>query len=158
MDRQCRNRNITINDIRIDVVDSYKFLGVQAKKAMFNLYKKIRNLYLPIDCQLKLFDSTIVPILTYGCEVWGYGKLKMIVKVHTDFLKYILNVKQGTSQSLLYGELGRFALYIVINKIIVVVFWYNLLFGGYKLSSTLYSIIFQDHINYDRNYTWLING
>ena len=25
------------------------------------------------------------------------------------------------------------------------------------LSSTLYTIIFRDHINYDRNYNWLIN-
>ena len=37
----------------------------QVCKALFSLYRKIRNLDLPIDCQLKLFDSTIVPILTY---------------------------------------------------------------------------------------------
>ena len=121
---------------------------------MFSLYKKIQNLDLPNDCQFKLFDNTIVSILTYGCEVWGYGHLKMM---HTYFLKYILNVKQSTSHSMLYGELGRVPLYIGINKRIVV-FWYNLLYGGNRLSSTLYSIIFQDHINYDRNYKWLING
>ena len=44
----------------------------EAKRAMISLYKKIRILGLPIDCQLKLFDSAIVPILTYGCEVWGF--------------------------------------------------------------------------------------
>ena len=55
-----------------------------------SLYKIIRNLDLPIDCQLKLFDSTSVPILTYGCEVCGFGKLKIIEQVHTDVLKYIL--------------------------------------------------------------------
>ena len=70
--------------------------------AMFSRYKKIRNLDLSIDCQLKLLDSAIVPILTYGCKVWGFGKLKMILKVHIYFLKYILNVKQGTPQSMLY--------------------------------------------------------
>jgi len=71
---------------------------------------------LPIDFQLKLFDSTIVHILTYGCEVWGFGNLKMIENAHTDFLKYILNVEQCTPHSMLYGELGRFPMYIVINK------------------------------------------
>jgi len=120
---------------------------------MFNLYKKIQNLDLPNDCQLRLFDNTIVSILTYGCEVWGYGHLKMM---HAYFLKYILNVKQSTSHSMLYGELGRVPLYIGINKRIVVVFGYNLLFGGNRLSSTLYSIIFQYHKNYDRNYKWLL--
>jgi hypothetical protein len=33
--------------------------------------KKIRNLAIPIDLQLKLFDSLITPILVYSCEVWG---------------------------------------------------------------------------------------
>ena len=65
-DRQCRHRYITMYDTRIEVVDTFKFLGVmfsknrqftlakrlsvdQAKKAMFSVYKKIRNLDLPID-------------------------------------------------------------------------------------------------------------
>ena len=43
----------------------------QARQAMFCLYKKIRNPCLPIDCQLKLFDNTSSPILTYECEVWA---------------------------------------------------------------------------------------
>ena len=71
--------NIKINGRAIEEVDTFKYLGVlfsktrsffktkqhvaeQAGKAMFSLLKKIRNLDLPIDCQLKLFDSTILPI------------------------------------------------------------------------------------------------
>jgi len=68
----------------------------QAKKALFGLYTNIRNLYLPVDCQLKLFDNTVVPILLYACEVWGYGDLHLIEKVHTDFMKHILSVKKTT--------------------------------------------------------------
>ena len=69
----------------------------QARKFLFGLYRKIKNLDLPIDCQLKLFDKTTVPILTYGSEVWGYGDLSIIKKVHTDFMKYILDVKKSTT-------------------------------------------------------------
>ena len=68
----------------------------QARKALFCLYTKIRNLDLSIACQLKLFDNLVVPILTYGCENWGVGDLSGIKKVHTDFLKRILKVKQST--------------------------------------------------------------
>ena len=70
-----------------------KHIVEQARKALHSLYRKIRNLDLPIDCQLKLFDSTILPILTYGCEIWGFSDIGSIEKVHTDFLKYVLKVK-----------------------------------------------------------------
>ena len=100
---------ITFNDQPLEVVDCFKYLGMvlpksrsfyqtkkhvveQARKALFGLYRKIRNLELPLDCQLKLFDNTIIPILTYGCEVWGFWDLSAIEKVHTDFMKYIIHV------------------------------------------------------------------
>ena len=44
----------------------------QATKAMFALLSKGRRLKLPIDIMLDLFDKTVVPVLLYGCEVWGY--------------------------------------------------------------------------------------
>ena len=56
-----------------------------AKKAVFALRKKILLLNLSIDCQLKLFDQTILPILTYACEMWGFEKIHMIENVHIEF-------------------------------------------------------------------------
>ena len=41
----------------------------QARTHLFSLYRNNGNLDLPIDCQLKRFDSTIVPMLMYGCDV-----------------------------------------------------------------------------------------
>ena len=64
----------------------------QAKRALFSLYRKIRNLDLSIECQLKLFDNTIVPVLNYGCKLCGFWDLSAIERVHTDFLKRILKV------------------------------------------------------------------
>ena len=66
----------------------------QAKKATYMLYKCIRNLNLPIDLQLKLFDNTIVPILLYGYEIWGYQNTNIIENVHNEFLRNILKVKK----------------------------------------------------------------
>ena len=67
----------------ISICDEFKYLGVvfsksrsfykamkhnveHAKKALYLLYKRIRNLHLPLDLQLHLFDHTILPILLYG--------------------------------------------------------------------------------------------
>ena len=75
-----------LGDIIVEITDKYKYLGIyfsqtriflaarkhiieQARKAMFLLYCRIDNLNLPIDLQLKLFDHTVLPILTYACEI-----------------------------------------------------------------------------------------
>ena len=95
----------------LSICKEFKYLGVifsknrsfystikhnvdQAKKATHLLYKGIRNLNLPIDLQLKLFDHTIVPILLYGCEIWGYHNTNIIENVHNKFLRNILKVKK----------------------------------------------------------------
>ncbi|XP_071136947.1 uncharacterized protein [Mytilus edulis] len=75
----------------LEIVDSYTYLGLllnyngsfvcakkklveQSQKALFAVYTKIRNLHLPIDLQLKLFDYLVEPILLYGSEIWGFEK------------------------------------------------------------------------------------
>ena len=80
------------------MVEGYRYLGVmfsktrsfklakthlveQSRKALFSLYQKIRNLDLPINCQIKLFDNIGLPILTYACEVWGFVDLSKIDNV-----------------------------------------------------------------------------
>jgi hypothetical protein len=69
----------------IDLQDSYSYQGVifnyngnfctapkklldQAYKALYALYRKMRNLAIPIDLQLKLFDSLITPIFVWQVE------------------------------------------------------------------------------------------
>ena len=88
----------------------------QAKKAMHLLYKRIRNLNLPIDLQIKLFDHTIVPTLLYGCEVWGYQNVQTVENLHNDFLRNIPNLRKSTPIYILHAELDRKSLQIYIYK------------------------------------------
>jgi hypothetical protein len=72
-----------------EIVDSYSYLGLifknnvnfnenrtklahQAQRSLFSIYNSIRNKYIPVDLQLKLFDAMVEPILAYGSEIWGY--------------------------------------------------------------------------------------
>ena len=79
------------NDTDLELVSDYKYLGIlfsrsgsflngkkhiaaQATKAMFSLIKKAKDLSLPIDMQIDLFNKLVKPILLYGCETWGVRK------------------------------------------------------------------------------------
>jgi hypothetical protein len=64
----------------------------QANKALYALYRKIRNLPIPIDLQLKLFDSLITPILVYSCEVWGF-EMKLSPHSSKIDLTYVIHLK-----------------------------------------------------------------
>jgi hypothetical protein len=38
-----------------------------------------RAVAIPIDCQLKLFDQLILPILSYGTEIWGHENVAISI-------------------------------------------------------------------------------
>ena len=71
---------------------------------MFALLRRSRQLDLPIDLQLELFDYLIMPILLYGCEIWGFENITMIEKIHLKYLKYILGLKQSTPTCMVLGK------------------------------------------------------
>ncbi len=83
---------------------------------LYALIGKCRKLGLPIDLQLELFEWMIVPIMLYGCEVWGPENYIQTEKLHLKFLKYILGVHERITNNIVYGELGRFSLEIQIKK------------------------------------------
>ena len=85
--------NFALGGDTLEIVKSYSYLGVtftpngsmktvitdlkaKAAKAMFKLQGILHNQH--INCpklHLKLFDTLIRPILTYGCQVWGLDLL-----------------------------------------------------------------------------------
>jgi hypothetical protein len=73
------------------------------------LYKFDR---LSLDIFTKLFDSQVQPIVQYGAEVWGLMQGTTIEKVHLFALKRFLGVDRRTPNDLVYGEFGRFPIYL----------------------------------------------
>ena len=64
--------------------------------------------------QCKLFDTLVLPILSYGCEVWGVDTKcgAAAEALPRDFLRRLLGVKQYTANHMVLAELGRFLLQI----------------------------------------------
>ena len=72
----------TLNNEILNVVDDFTYLGIifmrngsfsknriklldQGRKAMYSILNKCRSLGLPIDLQLKMFDTMVAPTLLY---------------------------------------------------------------------------------------------
>lgn len=170
--RISKNEKYFLNGKEIEVVKSYKYLGVffarsgcflttrnylknQATKAMYSLLQKCRKHNMSIECQLDMFDKAILPILLYGSEIWGFEKFDILERVHLKFCKIILNLKQTTPASIVYGELGRYPISVSI-KLRMVKFWCRLVNGDdNKISSILYKLLFINFNNYGFESRWL---
>lgn len=110
---------------------------------MYEVISKCRRYNLPIDIQLQLFDSMVLPILLYGAEVWGIKEFKEIEKLHLKFLKHCLGICSSTCNNMVYGELGRFPLEIKI-KIRILNYWCKLLNPNTaKLSKCIYQYLLE---------------
>ena len=59
--------------------------------------------HISIQCQLKLFDSMVLPVLLYGSEIWGFENLSLMEKICNKFLKLLLPVRKTTPSYYIYN-------------------------------------------------------
>ena len=121
----------------LENVTEFKYLGVvfkstgivnnckvhlkeQGTKAVFALLSKGRVLNLPVDVMLELFDKTVLPIMLYGCEIWGFGNNNMLETVFLKFSKYLLGLKSSTPNCMVYGETGCYPVSLAIQIRIII--------------------------------------
>ena len=98
----------------LEIINKFTYLGIvftsggsfseaqatlsgQAQKAIFALNKYL-NKFANVSPShvLDLFDKLISPILCYASEVWGFSKANNVERVHMQFCKKLLSVKQCT--------------------------------------------------------------
>ena len=128
---------LKFNGVPIEVVSSYKYLGNlvspikrpiadifqlnhqylcnQARKAVYAMNNRVRNASpIPPKLHIKLFNSLVKQILTYGSDVWGVcnNATKSIDRFHRAFLKHTLGIKGSTSNAVVYGEYGVYPLHL----------------------------------------------
>ncbi len=108
------------NNLELEIVSKFSYLVIvfstggsfanarntlsgQAQKAIFKLNKYIRQFTnLTPKHVLDLFDKLVLPILNYGCEVWGFSQGIQIERVHMKFCKHLLGVKISTQNNFIY--------------------------------------------------------
>ena len=121
-----------INNQIIENVKEFKYLGItingkgsftptledlncKGSRALYAIASKIHLKDTPIKTMIKIFDSCVAPTLLYGSEVWApyithdYTKWESspIERIHTQYLKGLLEVNRSTTNILVRGETGR---------------------------------------------------
>ena len=98
-------------------------MGENANRACFALNNHLKVKDIPVVIALKLFDATMLPILTYSAEVWAAFErdayeswdLGLIEQMYLNFCKHILGVNRSTTNYLCRVELGRRPIRLVID-------------------------------------------
>ena len=64
--------------------------------------------------QCKLFNSLVLTVLSYACEVWAVDQKASLAaeKLHRQFLKQLLHVRKSTASEIVLAEFGRYPLQI----------------------------------------------
>lgn len=173
-----RDLQFLYDNTNIEIVTSFTYLGIvftpggsfneaqhtlagQAQKAIFKLNKYLYKFTaITVKHKLDLFDKLVSPILNYSAEVWGFIPALNIERVHTQFLKKVLNVKVTTQNDFVYGELGRKQL-IVSRHFTIIKYWLKIIYSSdNKYVKQIYKMMLNDMILYPNKTNWakLVNG
>lgn len=139
----------------IDVVDDFNYLGTifnytgkfsknqehligKALKALNVLLYNCNKIKIKPKILCQLFDSFVGSVLAYGSEIWGFSKSKEIERIHLKFCKRLLGVRLTTSSNAVYGELGRYPLYIS-RYVRIIKYWIKIANSGNILIKSVYN-------------------
>ncbi len=93
---------------------------------------------------LKFFNSLVVPVINYGCQIWGFREEKKLERIPLKFYKFLLGVKQSTPDCFIYGELGQYPLFIK-QRLQILKYWLNIIKAKpSKFTGKMYLIMLSD--------------
>jgi hypothetical protein len=137
---------VTYDGVELEVKPFFVYLGIvfdeegdirkaathcinKGRGAMYAMIRRCHELELHnVHIKIRLFDSLVRPIVSYGCEVWGpsfmasgkcladFGLRKNLEVLHKRFLKRCLGVRDSVADVVLMHELRRVPLSVGILK------------------------------------------
>ena len=120
----CSTWKFSCGHLHLKTVSHYKYLGIimdefltfnlatktladHASRALGALIAKFKSLGgLPFKVFTKLFDSLVLPILTYGAAVWGFRSFSCIDAVYNRACRFYLGVGRYAPNIGVQGDMG----------------------------------------------------
>jgi exonuclease III len=179
--------HLSIGNKQIEYVNHYTYLGVplsnngkyttckreltnKARKAMYKLKGLLWGTNLKKSIALKMFDQLVLPIITYGAEIWTapdliklstlsntstledlYDKIPQ-EKLNIHYSKFVLGVSSKSTNLAAMGELGRFPIFI--KAIVKMIKYYARIRGADPQSLIGQAFIDMEHRTSIGKMTW----
>jgi hypothetical protein len=116
--------NFKLGDQDLSLVNEYKYLGFyldefldfstgakylseaasRATGSMISKFKSLKNV--GFTTYMKLYHSSVVPIMDYASEIWGFGKFNSCNIIQNRVLRYFLGVHKFTPTLGINGDTG----------------------------------------------------
>ncbi len=136
--------NFKLGDVQLEKVKQYKYLGVifdenlkfencvkcladsggRALGGIINKFKLLKNV--GFKTFTTLFKTNVLPVLHYGCSVWGYKKAPELDIIENRAMRYYLGVHRYAPVLGLAGDMGWYPLYIY-RYLTIAKFWNRLI-------------------------------
>ena len=98
---------------KMSVTKGVDVLAAKGKRACVECVRYIGKLSeISKKCSFKIFDTQVQPVILYSAEIWGLHRLNNVERVHTFACKRYLNVPLKVPNKFVYGETGRYPLYV----------------------------------------------
>ena len=98
---------------KMSVTKGVDVLAAKGKRACVECVRYIGKLSeISKKCFFKIFDTQVQPVILYSAEIWGLHRLSNVERVHTFACKRYLNVPLKVPNKFVYGETGRYPLYV----------------------------------------------
>ena len=130
----------------------------QAQKGMYQMQKYLNQFVsLKPSHVCDIFDKLIHPILSYGCEIWGFIQGTLVERMHLKFCKQLLGVKQTTQSDFVYSELGRYPLIVHRQYRIIKIWLKNLKGENRKFTKICYDMMLNYMVLFPNKNNWVIS-
>ena len=81
-------------------------LAESAGRALGGIISKFKQHSIGYKTYTKMFDTSVVPILNYGSEIWGYGTFTNCDKIFNRAMRYFMGVHRFAPTAAIQGDMG----------------------------------------------------
>ena len=124
--KRLQNLGLHIDEF-LNLNTNSEHIANSASRALGGVISKFRSLKnVSIHTYKTLYNSSVLSVLNYSSEIWGFYKSKHCDKIHLRAIRYFLGVHKFCPTPAILGDIGWYP-HNIIRQINMIRFWNRLI-------------------------------